>query len=147
MATKRALPFKTAQRKRFCIRFFPPPPPFLLSSSHLPQGLLFLFSPIFHCHKIKDGGYNNTTNSNKVPPKIRLPCQLHESQQQHYTAYTSFFIHQPQLSLFNSNKPFLFNLQYSGLLRLRDCLRRIKTFLHLVHFQLTSLGTMDGEHS
>jgi len=23
------------------------------------KGLLFLLCPIFHCHKIKDGGYNN----------------------------------------------------------------------------------------
>ena len=37
-------------------------------------------SPIFHCHKIKDGGYNNITNTNKVSPsqmKIRLHCRLH----------------------------------------------------------------------
>ena len=39
-------------------------PPFLLSPSHLPLGLLFLLSPIFHCHKIKDGGYNNTNTNN-----------------------------------------------------------------------------------
>ena len=28
-------------------------------------GLLFLLFPIFHCHKIKDGGYNNITNTSK----------------------------------------------------------------------------------
>ena len=50
-----------------------PPPPFLLSPSHLPQGLLFLLSPIFHCHKIKDGGYNNT-NTNKVSPAQNTPA-------------------------------------------------------------------------
>ena len=43
-----------------------PLPPFLLSPSHLLWGLLFLLSPIFHCHKIKDGRYNNITNTNKV---------------------------------------------------------------------------------
>ena len=33
------------------------------------QGLLFLLSPNFHCHQIKDGGYNNiNTNTNKVSP-------------------------------------------------------------------------------
>ena len=49
-----------------------PLPPFLLSPSHLPLGLLFLLSPIFHCHKIKDGGYNNT-NTNKVSPTQNTP--------------------------------------------------------------------------
>ena len=55
--------------------FFPLPlPPFLLSPSPLPLRLLFLLSRIFHCHKIKDGSYNNT-NANKVrQPKIRLHC-------------------------------------------------------------------------
>ena len=42
-------------------------PPFLLSPSHLPLGLLFLLSPIFHCHKIKDGGYNNRTQTTVSP--------------------------------------------------------------------------------
>ena len=50
-----------------------PLPPFLLSPSHLPLGLLFLLSPIFHCHKIKDGGYNNT-NMNKVSPTQNTPA-------------------------------------------------------------------------
>ena len=50
-----------------------PLPPFLISSSHLPLGLLFLLSPIFHCHKIKDGGYNNT-NMNKVSPTQNTPA-------------------------------------------------------------------------
>ena len=53
---------------------FPLPlPPFLLSPSHSPYGLLFLLSPIFHCHKIKDGGYNNT-NTNKVSPTQNTPA-------------------------------------------------------------------------
>ena len=37
----------------------------MLKPKHPPLGLLFLLSPIFHCHKIKDGSYN-TTNTNKV---------------------------------------------------------------------------------
>ena len=42
--------------------FFFSPPPLLSPSSALvtnwlPYGLLFLLSPIFLCHKIKDGGY------------------------------------------------------------------------------------------
>ena len=44
------------------------------TSSHIPQGLLFLVSPIFHCHKIKDGGYNNITNTNKVSPTQNTPA-------------------------------------------------------------------------
>ena len=36
-------------------------------------GLLFILYPIFHCHKIKDGGYNNT-NTNKVPPTQNMPA-------------------------------------------------------------------------
>ena len=49
------------ERRENGVFFFSPLPlpPFLLSPSHLPQRLLFLLSPIFHCHKIKDGGYNN----------------------------------------------------------------------------------------
>ena len=42
--------------------------------SHLPKGLLFLLSPIFHCHKIKDGGYNNITNTKKVSPTQNTPA-------------------------------------------------------------------------
>ena len=41
--------------------------------SHLPLGLLFLLSPIFHCNKIKDGGYNST-NTNKVSPTQNTPA-------------------------------------------------------------------------
>ena len=52
-----------------------PLPPFLLSPSHLPLGLLFLLSPIVHCHKIKDGGYNNT-NTSKVSPTQYTPALL-----------------------------------------------------------------------
>ena len=50
-----------------------PLPPFLLSPSHLPLRLLVLLSPIFYCHKIKDGGYNNT-NTNKVSPTQNTPA-------------------------------------------------------------------------
>ena len=46
----------------------------LLSPSYLPQGLLFLLFPIFHCHKIKDGGYNNITNTIKVSPTQNTPA-------------------------------------------------------------------------
>ena len=38
------------------------------------KGLLFLLYPIFHCHKIKDGGYNNITNTNKVSPTQNTPA-------------------------------------------------------------------------
>ena len=38
------------------------------------KGLLFLLSPIFHCHKIKDGGYNKITNTNKVSPTQNTPA-------------------------------------------------------------------------
>ena len=38
------------------------------------KGLLLLLSPIFHCHKIKDGGYNNITNTNKVSPTQNTPA-------------------------------------------------------------------------
>ena len=34
----------------------------------------FLLSPIFHCHKIKDGGYNNITNTSKVSPTQNTPA-------------------------------------------------------------------------
>ena len=33
----------------------------------------FLLSPIFHFHNIKDGGYNNITNTNKVSPTQNTP--------------------------------------------------------------------------
>ena len=35
---------------------------------------LFLLSPSFHCHKIKDGGYNNIMNTNKVSPTKNTPA-------------------------------------------------------------------------
>ena len=43
-------------------------------ASHLPYGLLFLLFPIFHCHKIKDVGYNNITNTSKVSPTQNTPA-------------------------------------------------------------------------
>ena len=51
-----------------------PLPPFLLSPSHQPSGLIFVLSPIFHCHKIKDGGYNNITNTKKVSLTQNTPA-------------------------------------------------------------------------
>ena len=38
-----------------------------------PKGLLFQLSPIFLCHKIKDGGCNNT-NMNKLSPTQNTPA-------------------------------------------------------------------------
>ena len=38
------------------------------------KSILFLLSPIFLCHKIKDGGYNNITNTNKVSPTQNTPA-------------------------------------------------------------------------
>ena len=35
---------------------------------------LFLLSPIFHCHKITDGGYNNIMYTNKVSPTQNTPA-------------------------------------------------------------------------
>ena len=40
----------------------------------LPSELLFLLSPIFHCQKIKDGGYNNITNTNKSFAHAKYAC-------------------------------------------------------------------------
>ena len=37
------------------------------------QGLLFLISPIFVCHKVKDGGYNNT-NMDRVSRTQNTPA-------------------------------------------------------------------------
>ena len=34
----------------------------------------FPLSPIFHCLKIKDGGYNNITNTNNVSPTKNTPA-------------------------------------------------------------------------
>ena len=43
-----------------------------------PKGLLFQLAPIFLCHKIKHGGYNNTTlnntNMNKLSPTQNTPA-------------------------------------------------------------------------
>ena len=41
---------------------------------HLLWGLIFPLSPIFHCHKIKDGNYSNITNTNKVSPTQNTPA-------------------------------------------------------------------------
>ena len=51
-----------------------PLPPFLLLPLYLLWGLIFLLSPIFHCHKIKDGNYSNITNTNKVSPTQNTPA-------------------------------------------------------------------------
>ena len=48
------------ERRENAVFFLPSPSLFPLSPLHLPKGLLFLLSPIFLCHKIKDGGCNNT---------------------------------------------------------------------------------------
>ena len=42
-----------------------------LSPSHLPLPFL---SAIFHCHKIKNGSYNNITNTNKVSLTQNTPA-------------------------------------------------------------------------
>ena len=54
-----------------------PLPPLLFSPSHLPWGLLFLLSPIFLCHKIKDGGFIVAIRLTSFRlSKIRLHCRL-----------------------------------------------------------------------
>ena len=47
---------------------------FARESAMLKLPELFLLSPIFHCHKIKDGAYNNNTNTNKVSPTQNTPA-------------------------------------------------------------------------
>ena len=57
-----------------------------LKFEYLPYGLLFLLSPIFLCHKIKDGGYNSTVQAVLTHPKYtctavqglhgHIPCML-----------------------------------------------------------------------
>ena len=57
--------------------FCPPPPPFppFALAPTVRVTISTLYSP--HCHKIKDGGYNNITNTNKMSPtQIRLHCRL-----------------------------------------------------------------------
>ena len=38
------------------------------------KGLLFLLSKIFLCHKIKDGGYNDTNINKQRPPAQNMPA-------------------------------------------------------------------------
>ena len=103
---------------------------------HICCNLATLVNPFFH--PVLDKSTSCKSKSN-IPPVFNA----HAPTITLYMSYTSFFIHQPQLSLLKSSQPFLF---YS-IRRLRDCHRRLRTFLHLVHRQFTSLGTMDGEHS
>ena len=58
--------------------FLPLPLPSLLFlPSHLPSGLILLLSPIFLCHRIKDGGFIVAIRLTSFrPPKIRLHCRL-----------------------------------------------------------------------
>ena len=43
----------------------------------LPSGLILLLSPIFLCHRIKDGGFIVAIRLTSFrPPKIRLHCRL-----------------------------------------------------------------------
>ena len=60
--------------------FLPLPlPPLLFLPSHLPSGLILLLSPIFLCHRIKDGGFIVAIRLTSFrPPKIRLHCRLSE---------------------------------------------------------------------
>ena len=45
--------------------------------SHLPSGLILLLSPIFLCHRIKDGGFIVAIRLTSFrPPKIRQHCRL-----------------------------------------------------------------------
>ena len=63
--------------------FLPLPlPPLLFLPSHLPSGLILLLSPIFLCHRIKDGGFIVAIRLTS-PPKIRLHCRLIFQQQFH----------------------------------------------------------------
>ena len=48
-----------------------------MGRSHLPSGLILLLSPIFLCHRIKDGGFIVAIRLTSFrPPKIRLHCRL-----------------------------------------------------------------------
>ena len=67
---------------------------------YLPYGLLFRLSPIFHCHKIKDGGYNNITNTNKVLPPQKNACTA---------GYFVCEIYYWDLRTLNNAKPYFFS--------------------------------------
>ena len=74
---------RTAFRKRTMLSgrrifFLPLPlPPLLFLPSHLPSGLILLLSPIFLCHRIKDGGFIVAIRLTSFrSPKIRLHCRL-----------------------------------------------------------------------
>ena len=59
-------------------------PALLFSPSHLPKGSLFLLSPIFLCHKIKDGGFIVSIRLISFrSPKIRLHCRLDSTHPTH----------------------------------------------------------------
>ena len=63
------------ERRESAVFFFsPPPPPFpFFALAPTVRVTIFLLSPIFHCHKIKDGSYNSITNTNKVSPTQNTP--------------------------------------------------------------------------
>ena len=54
--------------------FSPPPPPFPSFALTPTVRVTICTLPIFHCHKIKDGGYNNITNTNKVSSTQNTPA-------------------------------------------------------------------------
>ena len=58
------------------VYFFSSPPPTFPSFTlaHTLKGLLFLLSPIFLWHKIKDGGYNNTNLYKQLSPTQNTPA-------------------------------------------------------------------------
>ena len=64
------------------IFFSPPPPPspFFALTPTLRVTIIFLLSPIFLCHKIKDGGFIVAIRAWTTlrPPKISLHCRLHK---------------------------------------------------------------------
>ena len=62
-----------AERKKRNFSPLPPPLSFFRPRTYR-KGYYFILSPIFHRHKIKDGGYNNVTNTNKVSPTQITPA-------------------------------------------------------------------------
>ena len=58
------------------VYFFSSPPPTFPSFTlaHTLKGLLFLLSPIFLWHKIKDGGYKNANINKRLSPAQNTPA-------------------------------------------------------------------------
>ena len=104
------------EKEEKTIFFLPSPSPLFFFRPHTyrqgSSGLILLLSPIFLCHRIKDGGFIVAIRLTSFrPPKIRLHCRLESAVRIYYRYHKSewalFFLYgqvhaDPRLNLIST---------------------------------------------